>query len=142
MMFVCLVLVVILGLFYTWYSKDKAVKSEEIRQMAEALQEEEKISTDEIGETKQQADVVFDETMTHVPDSEKESETETETETETELDPAKALEAEAKQKNIMILNGTGKEGMAGYWKQQLTGEGYEHIVIANYLETGEEHTII
>ena len=47
-----------------------------------------------------------------------------------------------KNANIMILNGTGKSGVAAYWKRILSAKGYTHIVMADYKETVEAQTVV
>jgi preprotein translocase subunit YajC len=44
--------------------------------------------------------------------------------------------------NIMILNGTGKSGVAAYWKRFLSAKGYAHIVMADYKEEVEAQTVV
>lgn len=81
------------------------------------------------------------------PERQTESETETEipkkaaVTTEKETEPAD-IETAAKQKCIMVLNGTGKEGIAGYWRDQLMQDGYTDVILANYLKKAEEYTLI
>lgn len=67
--------------------------------------------------------------------TETESETETETESETEL-------PEVMQKKILVLNGSGKDGMAAKWEKKLIKEGYEDVSIASYPASAIEHTRI
>lgn len=68
-------------------------------------------------------------------ESETESESESETESETEL-------PEVKQKKILVLNGSGQDGMAAKWEKKLTKEGYEDVSIASYPASAIEHTRI
>jgi cytoskeletal protein RodZ len=66
--------------------------------------------------------------------TEKESESETETENETEN--------EALNKNILVLNGTRKPGVAAYWKEELESEGYTSVSTASYNAEVDESTVI
>ena len=49
---------------------------------------------------------------------------------------------ELKNANIMILNGTGKSGVAAYWKRILGAKGYTHIVMADYKGTVDAQTVV
>ncbi len=64
-----------------------------------------------------------------------ETESETESETETEL-------PEIMQKKILVLNGSGKDGIAAKWEKKLLKEGYEDVSIASYPASAIEHTRI
>ena len=71
--------------------------------------------------------------------------TEAETDTEavsamTSLDGAE--DSEEKEVGILVLNGTGKPGVAGYWKTQLENAGYTNVIPASYIGTVEEETVI
>lgn len=68
-------------------------------------------------------------------ETESEAESETETESETEL-------PEVKQKKILVLNGSGQDGVAAKWEKKLTKEGYEDVSIASYPASAIEHTRI
>ncbi len=103
--------------------------------------------------------------------TERKPETESETETETEAPPAteaqqtetpaaateqqteatsdtSAVETNAqgvaidKAMPIMVLNGTRKEGVAGYWSTQLMALGYTNVSPVNYNGRIEEETVI
>lgn len=63
--------------------------------------------------------------------------TENETETGTES-AAQAL----KEKQILLLNGSGQDGMAAKWKAELAKEGYQNVSIASYPGASIEHTRI
>ena len=63
-------------------------------------------------------------------ETESESETETETETESEL-----IFTAEKNAHVLLLNASGKAGVAGAWKQELAKEGYAQESIEKYLET-------
>lgn len=75
-----------------------------------------------------------DETET---ETESESETETETETESEL-----ISTAEKNAHVLLLNASGKAGVAGAWKQELAKEGYRHVSIASYTGSAKEQTRI
>lgn len=68
-------------------------------------------------------------------ETESAAESETETESETEL-------PEVKQKKILVLNGSGQDGVAAKWEKKLTKEGYEDVSIASYPASAIEHTRI
>lgn len=73
--------------------------------------------------------------------------TETESETETESAATEAPETEtaseaAKQQNVLVLNGTKKEGVAAYWEKELRAEGFEQVYTASYTKPVEAKTVI
>ncbi len=72
------------------------------------------------------------------------SEAESELKSENEVMAEADTQAEAGEEtfNIMILNGTGKSGVAAYWKRILGAKGYTHIVMADYKETVGEQTVV
>lgn len=84
------------------------------------------------------------------PQSETEAETaggtETDSETESSTDLiAEKLETEGdavKTLSVLVLNGTGKPGVAGYWKTQLEKEGYTNVSPVTYTGSVGEETVI
>lgn len=48
----------------------------------------------------------------------------------------------AENPRILVLNGTGKSGVAAYWKRLLLGKGLTNVVMADYKGTVEDHTVI
>lgn len=83
------------------------------------------------------------ETESHL---ESESETTSETESQsivTESD--KSTEADlfsADNPRIIVLNGTGKAGVAAYWKRFLQGKGFTNVVMADYKGEISDHTVV
>lgn len=75
---------------------------------------------------------------------EKETETETESEKpETEAPAETESETEAnKSVSILVLNGTKRPGVAGYWQMQLEEDGYENVVSASYAGEIADETVI
>lgn len=61
-------------------------------------------------------------------------------ETESETDTEAALVMT--DLSILVLNGTGKPGVAGYWKTQLEKRGYTNVTPASYTETVGDETVI
>lgn len=47
-----------------------------------------------------------------------------------------------KDMNILVLNGTKRPGVAGYWKTQLENVGYKNVVPATYTKTVGQETVI
>lgn len=69
-------------------------------------------------------------------------ETETEAPTESESETESETESVDYDMNIVILNGTGTEGVAGYWQSELKKEGYTNVVSASYGRKSEENTLL
>lgn len=85
------------------------------------------------------------ESMTNAGDDGKKRETERSSEGESE----EAKEAtssnvllENKDSAVLVLNGTGRPGVAGYWKKQLEEAGYTNVVSASYTGEIEDETVI
>ena len=77
-----------------------------------------------------------------------ESESETTSETESQsivTESAKSTEADlfsADNPRIIVLNGTGKAGVAAYWKRFLQGKGFTNVVMADYKGEISDHTVV
>lgn len=77
-----------------------------------------------------------------------ESESETASETESQsivTESAKSTEADlfsADNPRIIVLNGTGKAGVAAYWKRFLQGKGFTNVVMADYKGEISDHTVV
>lgn len=68
-------------------------------------------------------------------------ESESESETNTEAVPAMSNNT-GKDMSVLVLNGTGVPGVAGYWKSQLEEAGYSNVTPATYTQTVGENTVI
>ena len=86
------------------------------------------------------------ETQTEIEsESETESLPESESETASETESAKSTEADlfsADNPRIIVLNGTGKAGVAAYWKRFLQGKGFTNVVMADYKGEISDHTVV
>lgn len=86
------------------------------------------------------------ETQTEIEsESETESYLESESETMSETESAKSTEADlfsADNPRIIVLNGTGKVGVAAYWKRFLQGKGFTNVVMADYKGEISDHTVV
>ena len=86
------------------------------------------------------------ETQTEIEsESETESHLESESETTSETESAKSTEADlfsADNPRIIVLNGTGKAGVAAYWKRFLQGKGFTNVVMADYTGEINDHTVV
>lgn len=77
-----------------------------------------------------------------------ESESETTSETESQsivTESAKSTEADlfsADNPRIIVLNGTGKAGVAAYWKRFLQEKGFTNVVMADYKGEISDHTVV
>lgn len=100
-------------------SDDSAAASEETQ---------EQDASDEAEQEESQED--SQETESSEEDGAEESETESESE---------EIQADLR---ILVLNGTGIEGVAGYWESQLEADGYEDVISASYAEQAEDETVI
>lgn len=74
--------------------------------------------------------------------SESELQSETQSSSQSELKAESQTEASELGPHIMLLNGTGKSGVAAYWKRLLNAKGVTEIVMADYKGTVEDKTVI
>ena len=169
-LYVMVVLVLLCGMGYLfYYSRSQANERQEyIRELESkeaatknvvqvtvtAEPESEKISEAESSmpeaqtetQTETQTEIEFEsefETESHL-----ESESETTSETESQrivTESAKSTEADlfsADNPRIIVLNGTGKAGVAAYWKRFLQGKGFTNVVMADYKGEISDHTVV
>lgn len=161
--YVLVVLVLLCGMGYLfYYSRSQAKERQEyIRELESkeaatkdlvqvtvpAEPESETISEAESSMPEAQTETQT-ETQTEI-ESESESETkshlESESETTSETESAKSTEADlfsADNPRIIVLNGTGKAGVAAYWKRFLQGKGFTNVVMADYKGEINDHTVV
>ena len=82
-------------------------------------------------------------------ETEPESETSTQPETSAEVSMQAESESELQTKEtvaegdrVIVLNGTGKSGVAAYWKRFLQMKGVANIVIADYKGSVDDRTVV
>lgn len=90
---------------------------------------------------KKTAEAILDAKEETTTEKAKETETESETETETASE-SELLSAAEKNAHVLLLNASGKAGVAGAWKQELTKDGYGHVSTASYTGSAKEQTRI
>lgn len=71
-----------------------------------------------------------------------ESESVSESESKTQLEAESKSETKTQATKIMILNGTGKSGVAAYWRRLLKARGLDAVVMADYKGKVENHTVV
>ena len=69
------------------------------------------------------------------------AEAESNAETESESETAKAENTD-KGRHILLLNGSGKDGVAAKWKETLTKDGYTNVSVASFPGSAIEQTRI
>ena len=168
--YVLVVLVLLCGMGYLfYYSRSQAKERQEyIRELESkeaatkdvvqvtvpAEPESETISGAESNTPEAQTETQT-ETQTEI-ESESESETESHLESESETtsetesqsivtESAKSTEADlfsADNPRIIVLSGTGKPGVAAYWKRFLQGKGFTNVVMADYKGEISDHTVV
>ena len=160
-LYVLVVLVLLCGMGYLfYYSRSQANERQEyIRELESkeaatkdvvqvtvpAEPESETISEAESSMPEAQTETQT-ETQTEIEsESETESYLESESETMSETESAKSTEADlfsADNPRIIVLNGTGKAGVAAYWKRFLQGKGFTNVVMADYKGEINDHTVV
>ena len=160
-LYVLVVLVLLCGMGYLfYYSRSQANERQEyIRELESkeaatkdvvqvtvpAEPESETISEAESSMPEAQTETQT-ETQTEIEsESETESYLESESETMSETESAKSTEADlfsADNPRIIVLNGTGKAGVAAYWKRFLQGKGFTNVVMADYNGEISDHTVV
>ena len=140
-------------LFY--YSRSQAkerqeyIKELESKEMATKDFVEVTIFEEPESETESEADSSMSEVQTETQtESEAEPESETSTQTETSAEVSMQAESESESQaiaegdRVIVLNGTGKSGVASYWKRFLQMKGVANIVIADYKGSVGDRTVV
>lgn len=162
-LYVLVVLVLLCGMGYLfYYSRSQAkerqeyIRELESKEMATKDFVEVTIFEEPESETESEAESSMPEAQTETQtetqteiESESEFETEShlesESETTSETESAKSTEADlfsADNPRIIVLNGTGKAGVAAYWKRFLQGKGFTNVVMADYKGEISDHTVV
>lgn len=163
-LYVLVVLVLLCGMGYLFYYSRSQVKErqEYIRELEskEAATKDvvqvtvpEEPESETISEAESSTPEVQTETQTEIEsesetESHLESESETKSETESQSiasESAKSTEADLFSEDnprIIVLNGTGKAGVAAYWKRFLQGKGFTNVVMADYKGEISDHTVV
>ncbi len=151
-LYVLVVLVLLCGMGYLfYYSRSQAkerqeyIKELESKEMATKDFVEVTIFEEPESETESEADSSTSEVQTETQ-TEPESETSTQTETSAEVSMQAESESEsqaiAEGDRVIVLNGTGKSGVASYWKRFLQMKGVANIVIADYKGSVGDRTVV
>lgn len=158
-LYVLVVLVLLCGMGYLfYYSRSQAkerqeyIKELESKEMATKDFVEVTIFEEPESETESEADSSMTEVQTETQtESETESESETSTQTETSAEVSMQAESESESQTkeaiaegdrVIVLNGTGKAGVASYWKRFLQMKGVANIVIADYKGSVGDRTVV
>lgn len=158
-LYVLVVLVLLCGMGYLfYYSRSQAkerqeyIKELESKEMATKDFVEVTIFEEPESETESEAQSSMPEVQTETQtESEIESESETSTQTETSAEVSMQAESESESQikeaiaegdRVIVLNGTGKSGVASYWKRFLQTKGVANIVIADYTGSVGDRTIV
>ena len=83
----------------------------------------------EVKQTSSDSDTAKKQTAATEPSTATEQTTEGQTETESETVKASAADL---GRHILLLNGSGKDGMAAVWKIKLEKAGYTHVSVASF----------
>lgn len=83
----------------------------------------------EVKQTSSDSDTAKKQTATTEPSTATEQTTEGQTETESETVKASAADL---GRHILLLNGSGKDGMAAVWKTKLEKAGYTNVSVASF----------
>lgn len=156
-LYVLVVLVLLCGMGYLfYYSRSQANERQEYIRELESKEAATKDvvqvtvpaepESETISEAESSTPEVQTETQTEIEsESETESHLESESETTSETESAKSTEADlfsADNPRIIVLNGTGKAGVAAYWKRFLQGKGFTNVVMADYKGEISDHTVV
>lgn len=154
-LYVLVVLVLLCGMGYLfYYSRSQAkerqeyIRELESKEMATKDFVEATIFEEPESETESEAESI-------TPDVQTESETESESETLTQTGPSAEVSMQAESESesqtkeaiaegdrVIVLNGTGKSGVASYWKRFLQMKGVANIVIADYTGSVDDRTVV
>ena len=158
-LYVLVVLVLLCGMGYLfYYSRSQAKERQEyIRE----LESKEMATKDFVEATifEEPESETESEAQSSTPDVQAETQTESETEpgsetsTQTETSAGVSMQAESESESqtkeaiaesdrVIVLNGTGKSGVASYWKRFLQMKGVANIVIADYTGSVGDRTVV
>ena len=152
-LYVLVVLVLLCGMGYLfYYSRSQAkerqeyIRELESKEMATKDFVEVTIFEEPESETESEAESITPDVQT---ESVSESETLTQTEPSAEVSMQAESESESQTKEaiaegdrVIVLNGTGKSGVASYWKRFLQMKGVANIVIADYTGSVDDLTVV
>ena len=158
-LYVLVVLVLLCGMGYLfYYSRSQAkerqeyIRELESKEMATKDFVEATIFEEPESETESEAESSAPEVQA---ETQTESETEpwSETSTQTETSAGASMQAESESESqtkeavaegdrVIVLNGTGKSGVASYWKRFLQMKGVANIVIADYTGSVDDRTVV
>lgn len=158
-LYVLVVLVLLCGMGYLFYysrsqsqERQEYIKELESKEMATKDFVEVTIFEEPESETESEAQSSMTEVQTETQtESETESESETSTHTETSAEVSMQAESESESQTkeaiaegdrVIVLNGTGKSGVASYWKRFLQMKGVANIVIADYKGSVGDRTVV
>ena len=160
-LYVLVVLVLLCGMGYLfYYSRSQAkerqeyIRELESKEMATKDFVEVTIFEEPESETESEAQSSVPEVQTETQtESETETESESETSTQTETSAEVSMQAESESESqtkeavaegdrVIVLNGTGKSGVASYWKRFLQMKGVANIVIADYKGSVGDRTVV
>ena len=155
-LYVLVVLVLVCGMGYLfYYSRSQAKERQEYIRVLESKEAAtkdvvqvtvpEEPESETISEAESSTPEVQTDTQTEIEsESETEShlESESETKSETESQSIASESFSAENPRIIVLNGTGKAGVAAYWKRFLQGKGFTNVVMADYKGEINDHTVV
>lgn len=164
-LYVLVVLVLLCGMGYLfYYSRSQAkerqeyIRELESKEMATRDFVEVTIFEEPESETESESQSSTQEVQTETQteseiESESETEPESETSTQTETSAEVSMQAESESESqtkeavaegdrVIVLNGTGKSGVASYWKRFLQMKGVANIVIADYKGSVGDRTVV
>ena len=155
-LYVLVVLVLLCGMGYLfYYSRSQAkerqeyIKELESKEMATKDFVEVTIFEEPESETESESQSNTPEVQTETQtESEAEPESETSTQIETSAEVSMQAESESESQaiaegdRVIVLNGTGKSGVASYWKRFLQMKGVANIVIADYKGSVGDRTVV
>ena len=164
-LYVLVVLVLLCGMGYLfYYSRSQAkerqeyIRELESKEMATKDFVEVTIFEEPESETESESQSSTQEVQTETQteseiESESETKPESETSTQTETSAEVSMQAESESESqtkevvaegdrVIVLNGTGKSGVASYWKRFLQMKGVANIVIADYKGSVGDRTVV
>ena len=161
-LYVLVVLVLLCGMGYLFYysrsqsqERQEYIKELESKEMATKDFVEVTIFEEPESETESEAQSSTQEVQTETQteseiESESETKPESETSTQTETSAEVSMQAESESESqaiaegdrVIVLNGTGKSGVASYWKRFLQMKGVANIVIADYKGSVGDRTVV
>ncbi len=142
--FAVLILIAFIGFLWMTNRSQRSVYQEQQEKMAEQEALMTEAMTESESEQPETAAPARQNTGKSSAGSQKQTETETESENETEEPESEssAVNADRASLRLMVVNGSGRQGVAGEWQTYLGEQGYADIQVGSSSQEPQDDTVV